>query len=134
MEPNGRPFGSKSIGERKINQSVHGEYNLISAWFNKILKSFFCVYEKMKLKNAFISLFCYVFFLLLKEKMALKSSHNGLNACKFRDTHKFMILRTPKISRVMGNVTKIFRVYTQRNLFQILLNQPEIRLYLPCTD
>ena len=26
------------------------------------------------------------------------------------------------------------RAYTQRNIFQILFNQPEIKLYLPCTD
>ena len=28
----------------------------------------------------------------------------------------------------------IIRRYAQRNIFEIILNQPEIRLYLPCTD
>ena len=35
MEPHGRPFCSKSIG--------NGIYNLISVWFNKILNIFLCV-------------------------------------------------------------------------------------------
>ena len=37
MEPDGRPFESKSIGKDK--------YNLISVWFNKISKIILCIYE-----------------------------------------------------------------------------------------
>ena len=31
------------------NQSENGKYNLISVWFNKILKGFLCVYTQNKM-------------------------------------------------------------------------------------
>ena len=33
-----------------------------------------------------------------------------------------------------GNKNNTFLSYTQRNIFEILLKQPEIRLYLPFSD
>ena len=44
---------------------------------------------------------------------------------KILDTKKHDTERDVKITH---------EVYTQRNIFEILLNQPEIRLYLPFPD
>ena len=40
---------------------------------------------------------------------------------------------TSWMQKLHGNITQYFS-YTQINLFEILLNQPEIRLYLPFSD
>ena len=44
------------------------------------------------------------------------------------------VVKPPLIAERHCNCSDSYTVYTQRNLFQILLDQPEIRLYLPYSD
>ena len=103
------------------NQSENGKSNLISGWFNKIQKIFLCVHV--------IIYYAIINYLIIGGgTFSQPLSPHGCNCFNFHNRFK---QPSPSFYEVSFYVELI---YTQRNLFEIMLNQPEIRLYLPFSD
>ena len=108
-----------------LNRSENGEYNLISGWFNKISK------EKNSVRSTGALITSIVLRIILR--IVLRVINSWVEYCV--RSYRAPILKNPIPQwGIDYGYKEGVTQYTQRNIFEILLNQTEIGLYLPCTD
>ena len=138
------------------NQSEKRNYNTNLVWFNKIQKRFLCMYGGIRKKNVrimrklgaftqrivFFSFYprfrniikylkCIYFCGSYGPPSLSSDTYTNIWAKKFGSARSALLHTRPS----RNWLSALLRcVYTQRNLLETLLDQPEIRLYLQCTN
>ena len=118
-------FNWNQMDEKKnLNKPVHGKYNLISVWFNAIQKRHPCVYPTLRTNHPTLSEF---------PGHAMPHLTNQTTKYIYIAQNKIYIAQTFYLCKHFHRINSYplpNSYHTQRNLFEIVINQTQINRYM----